>query len=233
MRIPGKRRGRLYYLLVTLVLFIVLYSFSTRSLAERVILDVVMLGMLVSIAVLVKQTRRSLIISLVLGIPWIAATFADLFAEAGAYVDITTGVFGTIFLVYITSVILQNVIRSRQVTGDTISGAIAVYLLLGILWAGAYRLLDVIQPGSFVGQMRAVSHMGTEVPNYVYFSFTTLTTLGYGDITPATPPAKAIAILEAVTGPLYITILISQLVSKYVSRRVDEDVKGDIGKERE
>ncbi|MGD9403105.1 MAG: potassium channel family protein [bacterium] len=223
-----KRRGRLYYLLVTLVLFMVLYSFSTRSLVERTILDIVVLGILVSVVVLVKQTRRSLIISLVLGIPWVTATFSGLFAEAGGYVDITAGVFGTMFLFYITSVILQNVIRSRQVTVDTISGAIAAYLLLGILWAGAYRLLDVVQPGSFAGQTRAISQPGAEVPNYVYFSFTTLTTLGYGDITPATPPAKVIAILEAVTGPLYITILISQLVSKYVSRGLKRDVEEDI-----
>jgi voltage-gated potassium channel len=225
MPIRRGRRGKLHYLLISLVLFIVLYSLSTRSLAEQLVLDLILLGMLVSIAVLVRQTRRSLIISLVLGIPWVLFTFVDLFIVVDRHLYVATAASGVLFLLYINKVILQNVVRSRRITADTISGAIAVYLLLGILWGAGYRLLESISPGSFAGPMGIDPGTGMEIPNYVYFSFTTLTTLGYGDITPVSSAAKAVAVLEAIAGPLYITILISQLVSKYVSRSVEAEVE--------
>lgn len=225
MAILRRQRGNLHYLLISLVLFIVLYSFTTRSLLEQIIFDVIMLGVLISVVVLVQQTRRSLTVSIVLGAPWVTVTFVDLFVVLDRQLAFATTATGIVFILYVTSVIFQNVVKSKRVTRDTISGAIAVYMLLGILWAAAYRLLEAIHPGSFAGPIGINPETGAEIPNYVYFSFTTLTTLGYGDITPITAATKSVAIIEAVAGPLYITILISQLVSKYVSRRVEEEVK--------
>jgi voltage-gated potassium channel Kch len=228
MKLPKQRKGRLHYLLVSLVLFIVLYNFTGEGLAEQIIFDLIMVGILVSVVFLVKQTRRSLVISILLGAPWVIVTIMDVFMFKGRHLVFATTAFGIVFFLYVTRVIFENVARSKRVTRDTISGAIAVYLLLGILWAAAYRLLEAIHPGSFTGPLGINPETGVETPNYVYFSFTTLTTLGYGDITPATMPTKAVAILEAVAGPLYITILISQLVSKYVSRSVEKEVEEEV-----
>jgi hypothetical protein len=222
-----RRRGKLYYLLLTLVLFMVLYSFTARGFVGQLVLDIIMLAILVAVVVLVSQTRRSLIISLLLGVPWLIMVFLDLFVVVDRTLYCGTTAFGILFLIYVTAVVFRNVVRSKRVTADTIYGAISVYLLLGILWGVAYRLLESISPGSFAGPMGIDPETGIEVPSYVYFSFTTLTTLGYGDITPLSAPARAIAILEAVAGPLYITILISQLVAKYVSRKVEHEIEDD------
>ena len=216
-----RRRGKLYYFLVCLVLLIVLFSFSTQSLVEQLVLDIIMAAVLVSFVFLVRQTRRSLIISLVLGVPWLVVVFLDIFVVVYRDLYFATSALGIAFLVWVTTVMLKHVLRSKSVTGDTIYGAISVYLLLGIAWGAGYRLLESVQPGSFAGPCGIDPETGVETANYMYYSFTTLTTLGYGDITPLTAPARSIAIIEAVAGPLYITILISQLVSKYVRGRME------------
>lgn len=225
MATRARRRGRLYYLLVCLVLFIILYSFGGASLAKQLVLDVVLLGVLISATVLVRQTRGSLIVSLALGIPWVVSVWVDMFVVLDRNLYLLTTATGIAFLIWVTKVLLLHVMTARRVTADTIYGAVCVYLLFGLTWSAAYRLLEVLSPGSFAGPLGIDPQTGREISNYAYFSFTTLTTLGYGDITPVAAPAKAIAILEAVAGPLYIAILISRLVSIYVSQsvRVEED----------
>jgi hypothetical protein len=220
-----RRHGRLYYLLVFLVLFILLYSFVVKGIVGLLIVDLTLVGILISAVVGLKQTRRSLVISLALGIPWVVVVFADLFLVKDRTLYLATTMSGMPFLMYVTSVVYRHVLRAKTVTGDTISGSICVYLLLGIVWASGYRFLEALNPGSFSGPMGIDPVTGLETPTYVYFSFTTLTTLGYGDITPVTAPAKAVAILEAIVGPLYIAILISTLVSKFVSRKMAEELR--------
>jgi hypothetical protein len=215
-----RRHGRLYYLLVFLVLFIILYSFGAESLAKQLVLDVVLVGVLISAAVLVRQTRRSLIVSLALGIPWVVSVWVDMFVVLDRNLFLLTTATGIAFLIWVTRILLLHVMTARRVTADTIYGAVCVYLLLGLVWSAAYRLLEILSPGSFAGPLGIDPQTGQEIPNYAYFSFTTLTTLGYGDITPVTSPAMAAAILEAIAGPLYIAILISRLVSIYVSQSI-------------
>jgi hypothetical protein len=219
------KRGRLFYLLVFLVLFMVLYSFSARSIIEQLILNLILVGLLISVVVMLRQTARSLLVSLLLGVPWLVAVFVDLFIVKENVLSLATTLAGIPFLLFVTWTVFMHIAKARKVTADTIYGAICVYMLLGIIWAAGYRFLEALNPGSLSGPIGINPETGVEIPNYIYFSFTTLTTLGYGDIIPVSSPARALAILEAVAGPLYITILISQLVSKYVKStgRVESD----------
>jgi hypothetical protein len=116
-------------------------------------------------------------------------------------------------LLLLLVVVLFQTLRDGPVTRHRIQGAIAAYLLLGIAWAHAYALVALLHPGAFSG---AVS-VGDGPRVFVYFSFVTLTTVGYGDILPVHPTARSLAILEAVTGPLYLAILVARLVSLGVS----------------
>ena len=97
-------------------------------------------------------------------------------------------------LVPLCVVILMLVVRRGPITRQRIEGAIAVYVLLGLTWAQAYELLALSHPGAFVG---AVGDQAS--PPWIYYSFVTLTTMGYGDITPLHPLARSLAILEALT----------------------------------
>ena len=103
-------------------------------------------------------------------------------------------------------------------TRDKLYGAAAAYLLLGLAFASLYVLIYEIQPDWFVvgGPVETASD---SFSSFVYFSFATLTTLGYGDILPLTDIPRSIAALEAVCGVLYVAVLVSRLVSLYQSDR--------------
>lgn len=106
-------------------------------------------------------------------------------------------------------VVLTQTVRAGPITFHRIQGAVAAYLLLGVLWAHAYALVASVRPGAFSGSLSAAD--GPRA--FFYLSFVTLTTVGYGDILPVHPVARSLAMLEAVTGPLYLAILIARLVS--------------------
>jgi hypothetical protein len=113
-------------------------------------------------------------------------------------------------LVLLTALVLKQVFRAGPVTGHRIRGSIVVYLLIGLVWASAYQLLEILQPGSF-----HVPSADRGLPAQVlgYFSFVTLTTVGFGDVTAVHPVARALVVAEALIGQLYPAILIARLVS--------------------
>jgi hypothetical protein len=116
---------------------------------------------------------------------------------------------GLVSLLLLLAIVLGQTLRSGPITFHRIQGAVAAYLLLGVIWAYAYALLALLRPGAFSGPVSAAD--GPRA--WLYFSFVTLTTVGYGDVLPVHPAARSLAMLEAVTGPLYLAILIARLVS--------------------
>jgi hypothetical protein len=131
---------------------------------------------------------------------FVPATVPETWLAAGSLAS--TGIF--------LFVILGQVFRSGPVTRHRIEGAIAAYLLLGLTWASAYALVGSILPGAFAGAVPS----GPNAPSgWIYFSFVTLTTMGYGDITPLHAIPRSLSILEALTGQLYPAILLARLVS--------------------
>jgi hypothetical protein len=111
-------------------------------------------------------------------------------------------------LVLLLVVVLGQTFRQGPVTFHRIQGGIAAYLLLGVIWADAYSLVELVRPGSFSAPPDVLANPR----GWLYFSFMTLTTVGYGDVLPVHPAARSLAMLEAVTGPLYIAILLARLV---------------------
>jgi hypothetical protein len=127
-----------------------------------------------------------------------------------------------VFQVMAVVLVLAHVLKGGRVTRDRIAAAICVYLLLGAVWAQAYTIMEVLHPGSFVlnnALIGAESGIRYRAFDAFYFSFVTLTTLGYGDITPVHHVARAFATLEAVVGPLYLAILIARLVGLHIAQK--------------
>ncbi len=121
-----------------------------------------------------------------------------------------------IFLATATAVAMKQIALDSKVSTNRIIGAICVYLMLGVIWALMYSLLEAAVPGSFGGIVeRAIT--GAWDPDWVYFSFVTLTTLGYGDILPLTISARSLAYFEAIVGQFYLAILVAGLVGAYLS----------------
>jgi hypothetical protein len=113
--------------------------------------------------------------------------------------------------------ILCEIFPSKQVKGDTIKGGICVYLLIGFFWASFYDVVYDLDPTAF----RSLSGVDKQA-NLIYFSFTTLTTTGYGDIAPASQVSRALANVESIMGVMYPAILIARLVSIYSIAQEDK-----------
>lgn len=117
-----------------------------------------------------------------------------------------------IFLGIAITAMIRQMFAETQATIDTIRGGIAVYFLLGILWAFLFRLLLL-----FDREALAISNYQGDLATILYFSFTTLTTLGYGDILPLTWQARSMTITESTVGQIYMTVLIARLVGLSLS----------------
>jgi hypothetical protein len=127
------------------------------------------------------------------------------------------------FVLLVSGTIVVAIWEAREVDVDTIVGGIAVYLLLAVAFATSYQLVEFIAPGSFVAAVEGGDRWGPwesspgVYPRLFFFSFVTLTTLGYGDVVPASPVAAGLASLEALIGPLYLAILIARLVGLHAT----------------
>ncbi len=117
-----------------------------------------------------------------------------------------------LFILFVTVSELRSVLKQREVTGETICMAVSVYLLMGFTWTFLYGVMFQIHPESFGGLLDA-SHP-TEIqhifPILGYFSLATLSTIGYGDITPLTLQARYCAVAEGITGQFYLAILVAR-----------------------
>jgi len=121
--------------------------------------------------------------------------------------------------------ILADVVRAERVTPAKISGALSVYLLLGYFWSIVFTILETLQPGSFnlaLGGAEAAGSRAEIFKQLLYYSYITLSTLGYGDITPLSAGARSLAALEALTGQIYLAVLVARLVGLQISQRGSE-----------
>jgi voltage-gated potassium channel len=116
---------------------------------------------------------------------------------------------------------IVRVVLVNQASAGAMFGAICGYLLLGIIWSLAYSALETARPGSFHASASAGGNAavaGLDFGTFNYFSFVTLVTLGYGDVTPVTPVARMLAWVEAITGQFYLAILVAGLVGLKISQ---------------
>jgi hypothetical protein len=126
--------------------------------------------------------------------------------------------FGILFFVFAVVNILSFVFKQHEVTLDVIYGAIVVYLLIAMMWALIFSLVESLQPGSFT---LAQSQIQDSNSPFYYYSFVTITTLGYGEITPVTDIARSFAFLEAVVGQIYLVVLVARLVGINISQSIE------------
>jgi len=176
----------------------------------------------------VSGSRRTLILAALLLIPTISSTWVVDHGQERMleYLDNITNIayFGLICVF-----LGQYILTTRRVTLEVIFAAMCLYMILAVLWAAIYANLELFYGGAFIFQGQLAQDAGVNSENLyrhmIYYSFVTLSTLGYGDIIPANLVAKNWAAMEAMIGQFFIAIIIARLVSLYTVQEQEQEKK--------
>jgi len=174
---------------------------------------------LFSAVISVAQRRQTLVVALIIAVPtllvrWINHVHSD-------FLPPQLFLWGGISLIgFVVFYLLRFVLRASYVGVEVLCASVSAYVMLGLMWTMAYWLVDILAPGSFSFNTSA-GPKTMEGFSAFYFSFITLCTVGYGDITPISKVARMLAALEAMVGLLYVAVLIARLVGISSNQKSD------------
>ncbi len=192
------------------------------------IMELTFTAVLISVVARSDRGPAQMTISLVLGIPALLSMVSGRFTHAGL-LPMAQSVLVAAFLGYTAYVVLSSILRTRGITSQEVFGALSVYLLLGMTWQFFFALCLQADPGaiSFPEGPSSLTSSPAEseltMQNLTYFSFVTLSTLGYGDIVPISRMARTLAWMEAVFGQLFLAVLVARLVGLMKSDRSNNE----------
>jgi hypothetical protein len=214
LKILRFRRFSTVELLIALALLFFSFPFVEEIKGGDIIVSLLFSLVLISAVLAVASRRRTLVIAVLLVIPAIAGRWIN-HLPPNLVPPAVFLIAGLVLIAFVVANLLYFVLRAPSVNVEVLCASISAYLMLGLMWTMAYWLVDQLTPG---GAFSFNTNAGTRSMNGFtgfYFSFITLSTVGYGDITPLSTIARWLAAMEAMTGLLYVTVLIARLVSLY------------------
>lgn len=219
-RVPGIRGfifGRYGSLLIVLVL-LMLMQLTVDTTVGKYLLEAIFIAVLFAGLRAIETSKGLFSVEVILLLVSIVLSIAGTFTN-----NTPLFFFGNtcrvIFMIIVVLTILADLFRNRKVTGDTLAGAVCVYLLIAVIWGYFFLLIEIVVPNSFTftqGQARMNLWISQEFFSFFYFSMVTLTTVGYGDMSPVTMEAQTFATFEAFIGQIYLTVLVARLVGMYL-----------------
>jgi hypothetical protein len=212
-------KGSCLFLLLSLLFLLFAYPYVQ----VRPLLILMLNGItLIAGVYAVSTIRRHIVIAVVIGTLQVLSAVIHL--KTGSILsDLIAFALIAIFYIYVLAIVLAYVVKGTEVTKDKIVGAVSIYLLLGFTWASFYRIVFSLQPEAFSVNETLLVSTGRSQPDFVYFSFITLLTVGYGDFRPISGIARSIAMLEGIVGVLYIGVFISRLLTLYKPQQKKTD----------
>lgn len=209
--------------LLSMICFLPLFeeiSFSAEKFQA-----VLSLLMLFSVVALSYDSRQRYF-ALVLGVPTLVLSqIGFLFqGSVGKWGVVAGETLTMVFLFGATGLIVKTVMKGKTISVDSICGAVSGYLFLGMAWGRLFHLLERLHPGSFTGHLKMMDGYAHPLQQgqllLSYFSFITLTSVGYGDITPTSSAAKSLSVIEAISGQFYMAAIVGSLVSVLVAEKI-------------
>ena len=203
------------FLIVLTVLFIAgpfVENFQSGTAIDSLLITVV----LASGVLAVGARRRTLVLAMLLALPAFLGKWINEYQANAVSPEIILGS-GLVYILFVIVNFLRYILLAPRVNSEVLCAGISVYLLLGLIWTLAYIMVARAWPDAFLLTTGAGGRM-TDPADAFYFSFVTLSTVGYGDIIPVAKPARILAMTEAMTGTLYMAVLISRLVSLHSSQ---------------
>ncbi|MEM9382598.1 MAG: potassium channel family protein [Planctomycetota bacterium] len=226
-------RGPFGALFVALVVFLPLSLLVEESVLGRTFVTAGFTGILIAGLFVAQLSRPYLLVALVL----FAVNLLAQWLDVAAFVNwrgspLLRGGLGAAYFAYLVVVLARVLMRERRVSIDTVVGGINVYLLMGFTFAQFHWIVESLHPGAYsFGDLVMLDDgdptNGPPFGVFLYFSFVTMTTLGYGDMSPIQPLAQLLSIAQAVVGQLYVAILIGGLVALWMGGRMQELVEGE------
>jgi hypothetical protein len=205
--------GPCTYLLLALIALILLFPYARTDISGRIGLATLFSLVLVSGAYAIGRSPRTLIVGMSLAVVGVALQWTSLLTDIVAFARLA-GLVYVIFLLVTIGEVLRYLLKKGPVTADKLHGALAGYIMLAFLWTFIYVFIENFTPGSF-NFTGSTSHDPHAFYHLLYFSFTTLTTVGYGDITPATDQARSFVMIEQFAGVFFVGVLIARLAGLY------------------
>jgi hypothetical protein len=210
-----------FILATTLLLVALLYPLAQAGNSTLLHDTVVNLMLLAALYAMIDRTWVFRILGLLL-VPMLAANW---FYPQGTVMGQIAAIATMLFLIITMLALLVHVIQAKRVNANVIYGSIAVYLLVGIIVALCFLFLHNLDPGSVVKSLGRQDFYGGGSDNYavlLYFSFISLTTVGFGDLSPVGTPARSLAVFAGLFGQLYLAILIAKLVGVYTAQTMEK-----------
>lgn len=186
---------------------------------KSILFAAVFMILLVSAALTVEASRREAWFVRALAGASIALRLAQLLIDS-LPLAVANHLVAVGFLGFVIVLVMREVFQARRVDGETIAAALCVYLLMGIFWSVAYSLVERVQPGSFLLPEGSLRDFGGESGLATYFSFVTLASLGYGDVTPVSDVAQTMSVTEAMLGQVFLVVLVARLVGINVAQNI-------------
>jgi len=216
-----KRRlfDRLLVLFISIITIVILSPFLMGSILGQSILYVLAVVSCIATVYGLRLGKIPTAVTLFLGMLTLILGEISLFSGGSLFQGIST-LTVIVFYGFLVALLIRYIVGAEEVTADILYGAVCVYLLIGIVFAMTYRFIDILNPAAFSISGEAAGATGPSQGDFTYYSFVTLTTLGYGDIQPVSGYARTFAFLEAIVGTLYVAILISRLVSLYITHSI-------------
>jgi hypothetical protein len=182
----------------------------------RLLIDVALALLLLTGVAAVAQSRAMRWVLGVLALATLATRLAFVFDPGGQDI-LPAALTAFAFFALLAFVVARRVFRDGDVNLHRILGAVSLYLMLGLIWSFAYESLVLLDPAAFSFAVPP-TNPGERTSDLIYFSFVTLTTVGYGDVTPLHPLARSLAMMEALTGQLFVAVTLARLVALEVAR---------------
>lgn len=211
--------SKFFYVLLSLVLYFLASPFLTADRFSDFILSL-LFSIFIAVSINASTENKWVLVgTFFFGTLSLISYWDMTFFHASSGVDIHHYMVNIIFMALITYAVLTTVARQKNVTSDTMFGAISGYLLIGLAWAFIYLTIDSMSNNAFTDHIPVTTNRDLE-QHFIYYSFITLTTVGYGDIVANTNVARMFSWVEAVVGQIYLAVWISQLVGLRIMTRV-------------
>ncbi|MCG6917212.1 MAG: potassium channel family protein [Deltaproteobacteria bacterium] len=207
-------KGRFMTLLVLILAMLIVAPLAEELIHIRMLMDIFWSAVFIGVIYAVSHKKRHILIAVLLVLPMLGSIWSSYFVKLSA-LGVVGGLCGAAFFIFAIIQILIFIYSQKKVTRDLIVGAAIVYLLMALAWSFIFAAVEGLHPGSF--SLPEIQGISTS-RSFLYYSFVTLTTLGYGDITPVTSLARSLSTLEAVIGQLYLVVQVAWLVGVHVSQ---------------